>query len=129
MWMSKFLSAIYWRLTFPHWEFLAPLPKLHYHILLFSHSVLSNSLWHHGLQHTSLPCPSLSHELCSNSCPLSERCIQATHLLFPRFPPAFNLSQHQGLFQWLSSSDQVAKLLELQLQHQSFQWIFRVGCL
>ena len=37
--------------------------------------------------------------------------------------PAFNLSQHQGLFQWVSSSHQVAKILEL--QHQSFQWIFR----
>ena len=40
-------------------------------------------------------------------------------------PPAFNLSQHQGLFQWVSSSHQVAKVLEFQLQHQSFQWILR----
>ena len=40
--------------------------------------------------------------------------------------PAFNLSQHQGLFQWVSSSHKVAKVLELQLQHQSFQWIFMV---
>ena len=40
-------------------------------------------------------------------------------------PPAFSLSQHQGLFQWVGSSHQVAKVLELQLQHQSFQWIFR----
>ena len=39
-------------------------------------------------------------------------------------PPAFSLSQHQGLFQWISSSPQVAKILELQLHHQSFQWIF-----
>ena len=39
-------------------------------------------------------------------------------------PPTFNLSLHQGLSQWLSSSHQVAKLLELQLQHQSFQWVF-----
>ena len=44
-------------------------------------------------------------------------------------PPALNLSQHQGLFQWVSSSHQVAKVLELQLQHQSFQWIFRVDFL
>ena len=36
--------------------------------------------------------------------------------------PAFNLSQHQGLFEWVSSSHQVAQVLELQLQHQSFQW-------
>ena len=39
---------------------------------------------------------------------------------------AHNLSQHRGLFQWVDSSHQVAKVLELQLQHQSFQWIFRV---
>ena len=39
--------------------------------------------------------------------------------------PAFNLSQRQGLFKWVSFSHQVAKVLELQLQHQSFQWIFR----
>ena len=44
-------------------------------------------------------------------------------------PPVFNLFQHQGLFQWVSSSHQVAKLLELQLQHQSFQWIFRTDLL
>ena len=40
-------------------------------------------------------------------------------------PPAFNLSQHQGLFLWVSSLHQVAKVLEFQLQHQSFPWIFR----
>ena len=40
-------------------------------------------------------------------------------------PPTFNLSQHQGLFQWVSSSHQVAKVLEFQLQHQSFQWTLR----
>ena len=40
-------------------------------------------------------------------------------------PPAFNLSQHQGLFKWVSSSHQMAKVLEFQLQYQSFQWIFR----
>ena len=39
--------------------------------------------------------------------------------------PTFNLSQNQGLFQWVSYLHQVAKVLELQLQHQSFQWIFR----
>ena len=51
--------------------------------------------------------------------------IQPSHPLSSPFPPAFNLSQHQGLFQWVSSSHQVVKVLELQLQHQSFQWIFR----
>ena len=44
-------------------------------------------------------------------------------------PPALNLSQHQGLFQGVSSLHQVAKVLECQLQHQSFQWIFRTDLL
>ena len=53
--------------------------------------------------------------------------IQPFHPLLSPSPPAFNLFQHQGLFQWVSSLYQVAKLLEFQLQHQSFQWIFRTG--
>ena len=51
--------------------------------------------------------------------------IQLPHCLLP--PPHFNLSQYQGLFWQVGSSHPVAKVLELQLQHQSFQWIFRVG--
>ena len=49
--------------------------------------------------------------------------IQPSHLLSSPSPSAFSLSQHQGLFQWVSSSHQVAKVLEFQLQHQFFQWI------
>jgi len=52
--------------------------------------------------------------------------IQLSHPLSSPSPPAFNLSQHQDLFQGVSSSHQVAKVLEFQLQHQSFQWIFRI---
>ena len=52
--------------------------------------------------------------------------IQPSHPLSPSSPPAFNLSQHQGLFQWVGSSHQVAEALEHRLQHQPFQWIFRV---
>ena len=48
--------------------------------------------------------------------------IQPSHLLLSPSPPAVNLSQHQGLFKIVSSSHQVAKVLEFQLQHQSFQW-------
>ena len=48
--------------------------------------------------------------------------IQPSHPLSSPSPPAFNLSQHQSHFQWVSSSHQVAKVLEFQLQHQSFQW-------
>ena len=50
--------------------------------------------------------------------------IQPSHPLLSSSPHALNLSQHQGLFQWVSSSHQVAKILEF--QHQSFQWIIRV---
>ena len=53
-----------------------------------------------------------------------DNAIQPTHPLSFPSPPAFNLSQHQGLFQWVSSLDQVAKVFKLQLQHQYFQWIF-----
>ena len=55
--------------------------------------------------------------------------IQPSHLLLSPSPPALNLSQHQGLFQWVSSSHQVAKVLDLQLQHQFFQWIFKTDFL
>ena len=55
--------------------------------------------------------------------------IQPSHPLLPPSPPAFNLSQHQGLFQWVSSSFQVAKILKLQLQDQFFQWLFRIDFL
>ena len=50
--------------------------------------------------------------------------IQSFHPLSPLSPPAFNLSQHLGLFQWVSSLYQMAKVLEFQLHHQSLQWIF-----
>ena len=43
-------------------------------VVVFSHSVMSNSLWPHGLQHASLPCPSQSPRVCSNSCPLHQWC-------------------------------------------------------
>ena len=55
--------------------------------------------------------------------------IQPSHPLSSPSPPAFNLSQHQGLFKWVSSSHQVAKILEFQFQHQSFQWTPRTDLL
>ena len=51
--------------------------------------------------------------------------IQQPYPLSSPSPPAFSLSQHQGLFQWVSSWHQVAKVLAFQLHHYSFQWIFR----
>ena len=55
--------------------------------------------------------------------------IQSSYPLSSPSPPAFNLLQHQGLFQWVGSSHQMAKVLEFQLQHHSFQWIFRIDFL
>ena len=51
--------------------------------------------------------------------------VQPSHPMSSPSPPALKLSQHQGLFQWVSSSHQVAKVLELHFQYQPFQWIFR----
>ena len=55
--------------------------------------------------------------------------IQPSHPLSSPSLPALNLSQHQGLFKWVSSSHQVAKVLEFELQHQSFQWSPRTDLL
>ena len=55
--------------------------------------------------------------------------IQPPHPLLSPSPPVPNPSQHQGLFQWVNSLHQVAKVSELQLQHQYFQWIFRIDFL
>ena len=55
--------------------------------------------------------------------------IQPSHPLSSSSPPAHNPSQHQGLFQWVNSSHEVARVLEFQLQHQSFQWTPRTDLL
>ena len=55
--------------------------------------------------------------------------IQPSHPLLPLFPLGLNLSQHQGLFQWIGSLHQVAEVLEFHLQQQAFQWIFRTDFL
>ena len=90
----------------------------------FSHSVMSDSLQSHGLQHTRPPCLSSTPEVYSNSCPFSQGCHPTISSSVMPSPPAFNVAQHQGLFKWVSSSHQVAKGLEFQLKYHSFQWIF-----
>ena len=65
----------------------------------------------------------------SNSCPLSRWCHPTISSSVIPLSSPFNLSQHQGLFKWVSSLHQMAKVWEFQLQHQSFQWIFRSGFL
>ena len=77
----------------------------------FSHLVISNWLRSHGLQHTRLPCPSPTPRTNSNSGPSSQWCHPTISFSVVPCPPTFNLSQHQGLFQWVSSSHQMAKLL------------------
>ena len=98
-------------------------------LLFFSGSVMPDSLWPHGLQHTQLHCPSLSPRVSQNHAHWVCDAIQPSHPLSRPFPPALNLSQHQGLFQWVSSSHQVAKVLELQLQHQSLLMFFPIKLL
>ena len=95
----------------------------------FSHSVMSNLLWPHGLQHATFPCPSPTPGVYSNSCPLSQWCHPTISSSVSPFSSCPNPSQHQGLFQWVSSLHQVAQVLEPQLQHQSLQWIFRTNFL
>ena len=83
---------------------------------------MSDSLWPHRVQHTRPPCPSPNSRVYLNSCPLSEWCHPTTSSSV--FPFSFSLQSFPALgsFKWVSSSHQVAKVLEFQLQLQSFQW-------
>ena len=99
------------------------------HSVHINHSVMSNSLWPHGLQHASLCGLSPTPRACSNSCSLSQWChltISTSVIPFSSCLQSFPVSES---FQMISSSHQVAKGLELQVQHQSFQWIFRTDFL
>ena len=88
----------------------------------FSCSVMSDSLWPHEPQHASLTVHHQLLEFTQTHVHWVGDAIQPFHPLLSPSPPALNLSQHQGLFQWVKSLHQVAKVLEFQLQHQSFQW-------
>ena len=83
---------------------------------------MSDSLWPPGLQHARPPCPSPTPRVHPNSCSLSRWChpiISFSVVPFSSCPQSFSAS---GLFKWVSSSPQLAKVVEFQLQHQSFQW-------
>ena len=99
---------------------------LHILSVQFSHSVVSDSLWPHGLQHARLSL------FITNSQSLlkliSIKSVTPSNPLSSPSLSAFNLSQHQDLFQWVSSSHQVANVLELPFQHQSFQRMFLLSC-
>ena len=79
--------------------------------------------------HARPPCPSPTPRVYQTHVHWVGDAIQPSHPLSTPSPPVLNLSQYQGLFKWVSSLYQVAKVLEFQLQHQSFQWIFRTDFL
>jgi len=87
----------------------------------FSHSVVSDSLRPHESQHGRPPCPSPTPGVHPDSRPSSQWCHPAISSSAVPFCSCPNPSQHQNLFQWVNSSHEVAKVLEFQLQHHSFQ--------
>ena len=87
----------------------------------FSRSVVSDSLRPYELQQARPPCPSPTPEFTQTHIHRVGDAIQPSHPLSSPSPPAPNPSQHQSLFQRVNSSHEVAKVLEFQLQHQSFQ--------
>ena len=95
----------------------------------FSHAVMSDSLRPHGLQHTRPNCPSPISRACSNSCPLSQWChptILSSVNPFSSCPQSYSASGTFPINQLLASRDQS---IGVSVQHQSFQWIFRVDFL
>ena len=95
---------------------------------------MPSSLRPHGLQHARLPHLHHLPKFAQTHVHWVSDAIQPSHPPSSPCPPAFNLSQHQRLFQWVSSSPQVAKVLELQLQHcpsneYSGLTSFRINCL
>ena len=81
----------------------------------FNCSVVSDSLQPHELQHARPPCPSPNPEFTQTQVHRVGDSIQPSNPLSSHSPPAPNPSQHQGLFQWVNSSQEVAKVLEFQL--------------
>ena len=106
--------------------------KLYYKNVLsvqFIHSVMSDSLRPHGLQHTRLPCPSPTPRAFSNSCPSSQWChptISSSVFPFSSHLQSFLASGSFQMSQFFTSGGQI---MEFQLQHQFFQWIFRIDFL
>ena len=100
-------------------------------LCVLSHSIISESLWPHAwTQKIRLPCPSSSPRVCSNSCPLRWWChptISSSVIPFSSCPQSFPASG-SFLMVWLFTSGSCL-VLELQLQHQSFQWIFKTDFL
>ena len=95
--------------------------------LQFSCSVMSDSLGPHGLQHARPHCPSPTPRVYPNSCPLSRWCHPSILSSVVPFSSCLQCFPASGLFKWVSSSHQVASVLEFQLQHQSLKFIGRIS--
>ena len=93
-------------------------------LVQFIHSVVSDSLPPHGLQHTRPPCPSPTPGACPNSCPSSRWCHPTISSSVVPFSSHLQSFPELGLFQMSQFFTSGGKVLEFQLQHQSFQWIF-----
>ena len=103
--------------------------KIPQELLLFSHSVISYSLWPYGMQPARLPGPSLSPRACSNSSPLSQWChptVSSSVITFSSCPQSLPASESFPMSRLFASGGQ---RLELQLLRQSFQWIVRTDFL
>ena len=95
----------------------------------FTLSVMSSSLWPHGLQHTRLPCPSPTPRACSDSCPLSWWChpaISSSVIPFSSCLQSFPASESFPMSHFFASGGQS---LALQLQHLFVHWKFRTDFL
>ena len=99
------------------------------YLLLYGCLVVCNSLWPQEYSTSGFPVLHYLLEFAQTHVHCIDDTIQPSHPVSSPSPPALNLSQHQGFFQWVGSLHQVAKVLQHQLQHQSFQWTFRVDVL
>ena len=98
-------------------------------LLIFSCTVVSNSLWPHGLQHARLPCPSPTPRACSNSYPLSQWCHPTISSSMAPFSSCLQSFPASGSFLISLLFTLSGQSIEASVQHQSFQWIFRIDFL
>ena len=118
---KEYMSIYHWLYLLNRIFFLGLILKHWYQFSLVAQScpILCDPMNHStpGLPvHHQLPESTQTHAHCVGDA------IQSPHPPLSPSPPAFNLSQLHGLFKWVSSPHQGAKVLEFQLQHQSFQW-------
>ena len=119
------LFLLFYRLYFP---FPFTISEL-FSSVQFRRSVMSDSLQPHGLQHARLSCSSPAPRTCSNSCPSSQWYHPTISSSVVPFSSCLQSFPALGSFPMSQSFTSGAKVLELQLQHQSFQWIFRTDFL